>query len=302
MKKSIYLLIVGSLLLCCDHNTTKLNEPKPKEEVPEQSEQLEESEQPEESEIIEIEMPCIAEEPAWDYRVKTFTEEWEQLTTEERFENCQIPEDILASSTTDDLAEICMRNPLLKAWCRTFYDFEHGPDELFEKFNGVRELFQREDAYKGLLKCYECALENLNYLNGEEFIEKFVHERVNLRAIINIATILLSRYESKVDAKENYVEIVRQLVYGSEQMAGFPYSGDETYCFLNYPNCYARAKILIKIDERNLENIPMGVQNPIFGYFKYSYFNSVDGKDCCDTNEETIRVINELSYQIINSY
>jgi len=296
MKKSIYLLFVGSLLLCCDNNTTKLNEPKPKEEVPEQSEQLEESE------IIEIEMPCIREEPSWDYRVKNFTEEWNQLTTEERFENCQIPEDVLALLSTDDLADICMKNPLLIAWGNTFYHFEDGPDGLYENFNGVRELFQREDAYKALLKWYECALENLSCLYNESFVEELAQERAILTININIATLLLSRYVSKVDAKENYVEIVRQLVYGYEKMSEFAYPENETFCFLNYPNCFTRAKILIKIDESNLDKIPMGDQNPIFGNFIPLYFFLVEGKDCCDTNEETILIINELSYQIINSY
>ena len=290
MKKVLFFILLGGCILCC-----QLEQDEPDVNKPDESEIID----PKEREIIEIEMPCVREEPPWDYKVKNFTEEWEQLTTEERTNNCQIPENVLDSLSTDDLVEICMRNPLLIAWSRSFYHFDDAPDGLFENFNGARELFKREDAYKGLLKWYQCALENCNVLYCESCDGEIEQERATLTIHINIATLLLSRYESPADAKENYVEIVRQLTEGSEKMAMFSYPETETYCFLNYPNCFARAKILIKIDERNLEKIPLGYQNPIFGYFLPAYFCLVDGKDCCDTYEETIRIIDELSYQII---
>jgi len=143
MKKSIYLLIVGSLLLCCDNNTTKLNEPKPKEEAPEQSEQPEEPAQPEEPcdcwdpydisycKCEPYEMPCRCpdewqdkwpveeiiydRELPWEYPIQPGTDEWKELQFGEPGgleAALQIPEEILASLTTEDLMVLIILNPL----------------------------------------------------------------------------------------------------------------------------------------------------------------------------------------------
>ena len=49
----------------------------------------------------------------WDYPVKPGMEEWRQLQSHtEMVSVCQIPEEILSSLSTEDLAELCLRYPM----------------------------------------------------------------------------------------------------------------------------------------------------------------------------------------------
>ncbi|MDR2773905.1 MAG: hypothetical protein LBC19_04025 [Tannerella sp.] len=247
MKKVLFLFPAITFLLSCGQN--------------------QEQEMPEEP----YTMPCgckdewivqqstCKDDPVWDYPVKPSTGEWEQLrTVEERRAVCQIPEDILSSLSTEDLTDICMQYPLLIA------DFtgsvrDRALDLLFENFNGVRELFQREDASKGLLKWYRCAIQNFSFLDSDASdIEKgrFTYK-------ILIAELLLSKAPDDAD----YVEMVRLLVCSREKMPEYP----ESFGLYSWDyNCFARAKIMLKINERIIDEIPQGFENPFFTNFPYN--------------------------------
>ena len=221
----------------------------------------------------------------WDYPVKPWTDElvvtdeWKQLKTrQETIDASQIPEKVLSSLSTDDLVELCMKNPLLgEIWHYKPYD--NGLDSLIKRINCFRELFKREDASKGLLKFYKYSLKNMSFLESDaasilkgDFVVK-----------IAIVEIFLTRCQSPESTKkENFMEILANLVEGYEKMLMYP---DYFWAFSLNKNLFSRARQIVKINKLYLEQIPQKDKNSVlFGG---------------DVDEDTIHVINELSYQII---
>jgi hypothetical protein len=268
MKKNLMLFFVFYFLLSCNEDQKQ--------------------EQEQETEENTYSMPCSCkddwsdhlltckEDLVWDYPVKLFTEEWEQIkTTEERFGICQIPEDVLSSLSTEDLTDICMEYPLLVA------DFLYSSrdrilDSLFNHFNGFRELFQREDVSKGLLKWYRCAMLNCSFLDSDASnIEKgwFTYK-------IMAAELLFSRYQSLDEAE--YFEILHHLVCGYEKMFEYP----ESFSVYSMGfNGFSRAKIMFKINAGIIDEIPQGFENYIFtgednGYHEQTRI-AIDSLTCC---------------------
>ena len=214
-----------------------------------------------------------AKERAWDFPVKPGTEAWKQAKSwRDNVDACQIPENVLYSLTTEDLAGICSEYPFLPFF-NAFNDWRVGIDMQFEDFNGLRELFQREDVSQALVKLYQEKIQGLPASLKED------------EASVYFATldILLSCYRSPDEAnQENYREILRQLVTGYEKKITYPEFGG----FLYNTNYFARARIIEKMSPKSvISRVPRGENNFVF-------FNCVNDMKTCD-------VINELSYQLI---
>jgi len=271
MKNYFFIFITCSLLLCCHHEQNEPiipEEPKPEPEAPYVMPCGCGDEWPQEETICDRELP-------WNYPIGT--EEWNKMTThQEALEACQIPEEILASLSTDDLTELCLMYPFFVEALTVYPSYELGLIGMFRDFNGIRELYQRKDVAKALLKKYRCLMQRMSILNGPALnVEKGLY----ICSIFD-TELLLSHYQSPDDSKENYIEILQQLVCGHEKRLMHP----EFYMGRVF---YARAKMLVKIDEQNLESIPQGGSNDIF----------LKGR--CD--ELTERAINDLSCQYITN-
>ena len=100
--------------------------------------------------------PVYAQEKemVWDYPVKPGTDEWRAFkSTDEMYRACQIPDDVLKQLDTESLVDICLNFP-----APPLFLLYNSPQEGFMVyyiyFNGIRELFQREDAGRYLLKKY----------------------------------------------------------------------------------------------------------------------------------------------------
>ena len=80
--------------------------------------------------------------------------EWQTTVSRaERGNMVQLPEDMLSSMDTPALTEAVLEYPFF--WdIYAFDDMQMGIDTMFETFNGVRELAQREDAGEVLLQKY----------------------------------------------------------------------------------------------------------------------------------------------------
>jgi hypothetical protein len=90
----------------------------------------------------------------WDYPVKPGTAEWTKLkTVEEQFNAYNIPEGIIKNTSTAELVKICLAYP---EWglMHAYNDRQTGFSVLVSLFNGFRELFDREDAGRELVKVY----------------------------------------------------------------------------------------------------------------------------------------------------
>ena len=297
MKKYFLIIVFCSLFLCCKSG---LEEPE-KPENP--GEDIEEIEKPVEepglapcvipSVYYELTCGCGEEWPqdvvpfdrklSWDYPVKPWTEEWNNLTTrQERIDAMQIPNDILMSLYTDELVELCMTNSFIYEISH-YLPVDNGLDSLLNRINCFRELYNREDASKALLNWYKNAMQNVSFLYSDAspaqkgiFLEN-----------IAIIEILLTRYQSQNEVnKDDYIEIVQQLVCGYKKMLLHPDYFDEYS--LDY-NIFSRARQLVKISDQNLEKIPQKDKNQVLigAYGPYHY------------DEQSISIINELSCQYI---
>lgn len=99
----------------------------------------------------------------WDYPVKPGSKEWKKLDSySERLDKCQIPEEVLPHLDTPQLVDLCMEYPFLMN-IYVFGDPFYGYDVLFHDFNGIRELFGREDAYECITNAYADMLDE-NYV------------------------------------------------------------------------------------------------------------------------------------------
>ncbi|MGD8779920.1 MAG: hypothetical protein PVH88_13280 [Ignavibacteria bacterium] len=76
---------------------------------------------------------------------KPGTENWKKLPIELRREACNIPETELAQLTTKELLQKCLDYQFMSDILFT-YKFRGGLDAIAEVFNGLRELFKRNDA------------------------------------------------------------------------------------------------------------------------------------------------------------
>ena len=215
---------------------------------------------------------CIkSESPAtvlsWDYPVKPGMEEWKQFqTNKEKTDACQIPENILYSLTTKELTVICLQYPLLVS-IFAFNTPDHGIDALFNEFNGIRELFKRNEASKELLSWYNCQIRNCSLLENKD-ISKI--EKGNF--IISISTLeyLLSR------ATDHYMDILQNLVVGYEKKLKY-----SDYFDLS-TNIFSRAHIINNMCKQCFDDIPE--KGSLFAPFYL---------------KETIDIVNNLSYQLI---
>ena len=251
--------------------------------------------EPEEPVEVPYEMPCSCmdewiyqeetacqQELPWDFPVKPGTEEWDQFQThEEIVDACQIPEEILVSLSTEDLTEICMQCPIINIPL-SHEHYDAGLDDLFSKFNGVRELFQREDLSKGLLKWYRCAILKLS----DKTISKA--EEARLWYYVYCWEVLSSR--CKFQDKEEYIDALKHLVCGYEKHILYRLDDLGSGSFMAaYDNFFARVHIINKIEERILEESLTKIPETTKLYLFYRGF----------ANEQTMPIINELTCQLI---
>jgi len=243
MKKYLFIITACSLFFSCHH---------PQEEViPEEPEQ--EYPYPDEmpcsfvGEWTQEETICNRELP-WDYPAKPGTEEWYELRGFPAQEAaCQIPEDILSSLSTGDLAEICRQYPL-RLYSLTFDSHEQFLNALFRTFNGIHELFQRE-VLQELLNQYRCLVLDLPFKDGDISAYQSLFERLYFKYSFGFWKLILTRYHSPDDTKEDYMEIMQHLAWGYEKQIMYPVYPGSVF----FPqNIYARARILAKIDENTL--------------------------------------------------
>jgi hypothetical protein len=90
----------------------------------------------------------------WDYPVKPGTAEWAAFTSgQQMLDACQIPQKILQTLGTEDLAGICMNYPLSSEYLAS-NDERKGISAMIGNFNGLKELSRRSDGAKELMRIY----------------------------------------------------------------------------------------------------------------------------------------------------
>ena len=254
MKKYGCFIILFSLFLSCDKEPEKPDEPE--HYVCDCIEELNAG----------IDFDCGCDDPptgelVWDW-------------------NNPLTEEILSSLSTEELTEICLQYPGLNI---TLFGVNNSEvpftfdDLIYRRFNGIRELFNRADAAKGLLRHYNCEIQKLSL----ETIYTITYNVVILEALLG----LYSR-ESEILSTEDYLTVLQSLVNGHEKEITYIGNPNSLYPFIT--NFFARAHTAIKISPKCIEKFPYEKNN---GVFEYSIGI---------LNSETNNIINELSYCLIN--
>jgi hypothetical protein len=131
----------------------------------------------------------------WDYPVKPGTEEWNALSShDEMLEVCQIPDEILEAMTTEDLVAVCLNYPLQF----DFYAYNNlleGIRSVAANFNGLMELFEREDNVQYLLEMLEIKNAEIESMTGSNGISILQYGELIVKQAL---TEMLLSYEAVV--------------------------------------------------------------------------------------------------------
>jgi hypothetical protein len=206
----------------------------------------------------------------WDYPIKPGMPEW---ASSGGVAACQIPDSILNDLSTACLTKICLQYPFIYDMF-VFNDKRKGFDMFFRNFNGIRELYNREEVLEELLKQYHNLINDMSTLDGG------LSGNIGYVWSISALEMLLYGYSQKVDASvENYTTVLLYLTIGYEKklkyedvIRGAGFSGDS--------NLFSRANIIVKIKPETATS------------FSYALWGSVMIYTETD-------IINELSYELI---
>jgi hypothetical protein len=201
----------------------------------------------------------------WDYPIKPGMPEWAKLSSGEAMHAaCQIPENILYGLSTECLTEVCGSYPLLFDLI-AFNCWSQGFDAHFDRFNGIRELYDRKNALTELLKNYNNNMQTLSCTENRSIGELY---------FLTSGEILLYGYSRKVEStRETYIEILRSLVAGYEKKLK-----NENYIIFIKFNYFARLQAILKLYPEYEDELRGGM---------------------CGFLENMKDRINELSYQLI---
>ncbi|MDR1369702.1 MAG: hypothetical protein LBJ72_06205 [Dysgonamonadaceae bacterium] len=219
----------------------------------------------------------------WDYPSRPGMDDWAEWTRqfhsyEERVNALQIPDAILPGLSTADLTDLCLNYPYQFNAVVAFTNFHSGLDDLYARFNGIRELYTREEASEYILKYYSRDIHNLCLLKIDPYAGGFI---IIFSPMLD--ELLLSRIEWHGEGdREEFTEILRRLVLGYETERN--YESETTLVFDS--NRFARAHIIFKMNPEALETLSEDIVKRLF-HNGHLY------------NEEDIRAFDELSYQLI---
>jgi hypothetical protein len=95
-----------------------------------------------------------AQKVEWDFPVKPGSQKWKAFkSSQEMFNSCEIPNDILKKLKTKELLDISLRYPLLLDYSASNSAFD-GIKNISHSFNGFKEFLTRKDAPKILFQNY----------------------------------------------------------------------------------------------------------------------------------------------------
>lgn len=167
--------------------------------------------------------------------------EWKQVfkTRTERVEAAQIPEEVLKKMNTDELIEAVIKYPLL---CElyAYNEFRTGFEQVYDSYNGIRELLNRDDAGNKLINFY-------NSLNDSRYISEDRTDIMNLQIIL-----AQPEFTNKLDNQQ--IEVLlksTRTVYRNENNNFFDICANELLS-IGIPNKLESSIVDL---ERNIPNI-----------------------------------------------
>lgn len=139
----------------------------------------------------------------YDYPIKPGTDEWVKLNDRaKRGDACQIPEDVLKSLSTDELVETVLNYPFLMD-IYAYDTIQQGFKAVASRFNGLKELLQREDAGPKLLERYK-QMEVIK--DPKKVISKELFNLSSIEVILRQDEIMSKLNKTKIEELEKEVE------------------------------------------------------------------------------------------------
>ena len=90
----------------------------------------------------------------WDFPIKPSSDGWKKLYDQDmKVQACKIPIEILPNISTQNLVDLCLNYPLLIN-ITAFSSFQFGMDDFKKNFNGIVELYRRNEGPKLLIEKY----------------------------------------------------------------------------------------------------------------------------------------------------
>lgn len=128
----------------------------------------------------------VGKDSMHQYKITPKNEEWKELKShQDMLDVCQLSEETLEKSTTEELFDIVLDYPLLID-IELYNSFDEGISEVAKQFNGMEELLKREDFPRVLKEKYENAgvpvKERVNYSGITiENVNELLDNNVELR-------------------------------------------------------------------------------------------------------------------------
>ena len=159
---------------------------------------------------------CNAQTEKWDYPLKPGMEEWYRLETgQESIDALQVPEDVLAKLSSDELVRLCIIFPAFGIF-GAFNTPQDGFAVMVERYNLFRHLLSRKDVGGSLIAAYKDAslsgFKTLPYSNDFWSIKLYYFELLlSQKEILQSLTPdekleLITEARSKFSAKMNSEE------------------------------------------------------------------------------------------------
>lgn len=145
---------------------------------------------------------------------------------------CQLPEDILKESTTEELLEICMKYPLLNNYAMGNSMYE-GMSNVVLGFNGLKEFMDRPDAPAVLLKLYKKQdINNISKMKNDVEKGGYVFEICALEMMFS-QNAILNKTDDKM-RREIFNAIKEKYVEKAKYSHVFGFLGEAVTAFTGY--------------------------------------------------------------------
>ncbi|MBT2562997.1 hypothetical protein J7E50_22470 [Pedobacter sp. ISL-68] len=178
-----------------------------------------------------LQITVVSSQTKYTYPVQPGTSEWKKFkSTAEMINACQLPDDIVRNSTTEELLEICLNYPLIDNYVANNSYYE-GFNNIVLGFNGLKEFFSRDNAHSVLLKYYLAEdLTNIEKLNADILKGKFVYRITTLELMLANTSIInkLSQTEKTAALKGLETKYALKGKYADY----FGYTGKASIAFL----------------------------------------------------------------------
>lgn len=145
------------------------------------------------------------------FKVFPGTDEWYNLENiEDRWNACQIDVPLLRDLSTEDLIIACEQFPMADYFI--YYDDERGfISSAYEKFNGLKELAQREDGVTKLIDAYDRMFYSPDYSASTDYHPSFFLSMAYWELLL-ADPLIINRI------LPNEIEVLKKIVWEKMQM------------------------------------------------------------------------------------